>query len=73
MLYALAEPFADVMVVDLGATFLGTMSHHLGVLAATFGADAIASRHFEDAFAAHSRLGADVWAEESLRERGRFE
>lgn len=63
--YELARPFADVVIVDLGATFLGAMAHHLGVLAATFGADDAAADHFAHALEVHERLGADEWAPKS--------
>jgi hypothetical protein len=66
-LYALAEPFADVVIVDGACDFLGAMSHHLGVLATTMGADAVAAELFEHAAALHSRLGATEWAEASRR------
>jgi tetratricopeptide (TPR) repeat protein len=65
VLYQLAVPFADIVVVDLGATFLGSMSHHLGTLATTAG-DAVAARqHLQAAITTHTRLGADSWAANS--------
>jgi len=62
VLYELAAPYADAIVVDLGATFLGAMAHHLGVLAATCGDDTRAGDHFRAARAAHERWGAEAWA-----------
>jgi len=70
--YELALPFAGVLIVDLGATFLGAMSHHLGVLAATFGADRVAADHLAAARGAHERLGADGWAAQSRLQRERI-
>jgi DNA-binding SARP family transcriptional activator len=64
-LYELALPYADIMIVDLGATFLGAMSHHLGVLASTFRAKKAAVDHFKSAIAAQTRAGADGWAAKS--------
>jgi DNA-binding SARP family transcriptional activator len=61
VLYELAAPYADAVVVDLGATFLGAMAHHLGVLAATCGDAARARDHFRAARAVHERWGADAW------------
>ena len=63
--YDLAVPFADVVIVDLGATFLGAMAHHLGVLATTFGADRVAAGHFAAALEVHERIGAERWATSS--------
>jgi hypothetical protein len=71
-MYGLAVPFADVLIVDLGATFLGAMAHHLGVLAATFGADDAAADHLAAAVAAHEQIGADVWADQSRLHRDRI-
>jgi DNA-binding SARP family transcriptional activator len=65
VLYELAAPFAHVMVVDLAATFLGAMAHHLGVLAATAGRTGGAAEHFRAALAAHEQWGADAWAAKS--------
>jgi DNA-binding SARP family transcriptional activator len=65
VLYELAAPFADTMVVDLGATFLGAMAHHLGVLAQTCGDDDRAADHFRAARAAHERWNAEAWAARS--------
>ena len=65
VVYELAEPFAPVLIVDMGATFLGAMSHHLGVLATTFGASSRAADHFEAALAVHERIGAGGWATKS--------
>jgi DNA-binding SARP family transcriptional activator len=65
VVYELAVPFADTTVVDLGATYLGAMAQHLGVLAAASGDNDRAADHFRAALAAHERWGADAWAAKS--------
>jgi tetratricopeptide (TPR) repeat protein len=73
VMYGLAARFSQVVVVDLGATFLGSMSHHLGVLATTFGDIALASDHLRDAVAVHTRLGAEEWTAKSSAALERLE
>ncbi len=72
VVYDLAAPFADVIVVDLGATFLGAMAHHLGGLAATCGNHDVARDHFRAALDAHERWGADAWAAKSRAQLDRL-
>ncbi|MBV9284546.1 MAG: hypothetical protein JO176_08020, partial [Acidimicrobiia bacterium] len=57
-------PHEGACVVVAGAvSFLGSVSHYLGLLYATLGQPAKARAAFEDALAAYGRLGAHGWAE----------
>ena len=42
--------------------FYGSVSHHLGLLAATRGRDEEALAHFERALDVHERMGARAWS-----------
>jgi len=51
------------VVIAGGVSFVGSVSHYLGLLYAASGRPAEARAAFEDALAAYGRLGADGWAE----------
>jgi DNA-binding SARP family transcriptional activator len=70
-LLALAAPFADVYVVDGGGIFLGSMHHHLGILASAAGDDERATAYLTAAVAAHERANAPTWVAISERELAR--
>ncbi|HUG13476.1 MAG TPA: AAA family ATPase [Thermomicrobiales bacterium] len=57
-LYRLLSPYASLNVMAGRAGSLGPVARYLGLLAATCGDHAGASRHFEDALAANERMGA---------------
>ena len=61
-LYDLLLPYADRVITSDGAYFvLGSGSRFLGLLAAALDRADAAERHFEDALAMHTRLGAPPW------------
>lgn len=78
-LYALLEPYAELNAVhDLLRVDFGSVSHYLGVLAATRSCFDAAAEHFEAALAANERMGARTHVVRSqaayaglLRQRGR--
>jgi class 3 adenylate cyclase/tetratricopeptide (TPR) repeat protein len=51
------------VVVAGGVSFLGCVSHYLGLIYAGLGRPADAAAAFEEALAAYDRLGARAWAE----------
>jgi DNA-binding CsgD family transcriptional regulator len=57
-LYHLLAPHAPLNVMAGRAACLGVVARYLGLLAATRGAWSVAARHYEDALAAHARMGA---------------
>ena len=58
-LYRLLLPYADrVLVLGGGVVCTGAASRHLGLLAATMGRWSDAERHFDDALATNTRIGA---------------
>ncbi|MBV8984313.1 MAG: hypothetical protein JO248_07720 [Acidimicrobiia bacterium] len=59
----LARHHGACVVVAGAVSFLGSVSHYLGLLYATLGQPAKARAAFEDALAAYGRLGAHGWAE----------
>ena len=60
-MYDAVEPFAELCIVENVFMFLGSMHHHLGVLAATFGERARAERHLQQALEVHTRLVVAAW------------
>jgi hypothetical protein len=61
-LYNALSPYAGTNAQNSGAvTFLGSYSHHLGVLATALGRWDEAERHFAEAAAMHEGMGAHVW------------
>jgi hypothetical protein len=58
---ALAPYARDAVVVGAAITFNGTVAHYLGLLDAALGRVDEARAHFEQALAAHERLGARPW------------
>jgi DNA-binding SARP family transcriptional activator len=67
-LLPVASPIADLYLLDPGGIFLGSMHHHVGVLAATTGDNDRARSHLTDAVAAHRRIGANLWLARSEHE-----
>ncbi len=61
-LYVLLSPYARLCVVAGSLLFYGSVSHHLGLLAATQGRDDDALAHFDAALDVHERLGARPWS-----------
>jgi len=61
-LQALLSPYARLCVVAGSLLFYGSVSHHLGLLAATRGRDEEALAHFERALDVHERMGARAWS-----------
>lgn len=61
-LHALLSPYERLCVVAGSLLFYGSVSHHLGLLAATRRRDAEALSHFERALDVHERLGARAWS-----------
>ena len=62
VLYDLLLPRAGGIVIHGSAFYcLHTVSHHLGLLAATMSRFVDAERHFEDALATSARIGARAW------------
>ena len=60
-LYEVVEPFAELCIVENVFMFLGSMHHHLGLLAATFAERARAERHLQQALEVHTRLASPLW------------
>ncbi len=60
MLYDLLSPYATHMVCATSCC-LGSVAHHLGMLATTTGRFSDAEGHFRAAEATHARLGARQW------------
>jgi tetratricopeptide (TPR) repeat protein len=61
-LHALLSPYARLCVVAGSLLFYGSVSHHLGILAATVGRDEDALVHLERARDVHERIGARAWS-----------
>jgi tetratricopeptide (TPR) repeat protein len=61
LLESLLAPYARLCVVAGSLLFYGSVSHHLGLLAATRGRDEDALDHFERALDVHERIGARAW------------
>jgi tetratricopeptide (TPR) repeat protein len=60
--YETALPLAGQHVVGGGGViYVGSVSHHLGELARTFGDEDAAISHYEEALTLHDRLGARLW------------
>ena len=60
-LYELLRPYHALSSSLAGLAFYGSISHHLGGLAALLSEPAAATAHFEEALATHSRMGARPW------------
>lgn len=56
-LYGLLSPYADFNTPDEMSFFAGSVSHFLGLLAASLGRDEKAVEHLEHALAVHERMG----------------
>jgi len=68
-LYDLMLPFAErIVVVAPGIASTGSVAHNLAVLATALGRHDAAERHFEDALAANTRLGAVPFVAHTERE-----
>lgn len=61
-LHALLSPYARLCVVAGSLLFYGSVSHHLGILAATLRRDEDALTHFGGALDVHERMGARAWS-----------
>jgi tetratricopeptide (TPR) repeat protein len=59
----LAPHAGKCVVIAGGVSFVGSVSHYLGLLYAASGRPAEAKAAFEDALAAYHRLGAEGWAQ----------
>jgi class 3 adenylate cyclase/tetratricopeptide (TPR) repeat protein len=70
-LYPLLAPYAD-RIAGNGVIWIGSVSHHLGVLATTLGHFDEAGRHLAAADAAHERLGAPGWRARTRLARARL-
>jgi hypothetical protein len=77
-LYDSVLPFATLDCTAELAAFNGATSHHLGMLAATFGATDVAVGHLEESLEHHELIGAASWATQTrfelaaaLQQRGR--
>lgn len=68
VLYELASPEPDQLVINPGGIFVGAVHHHLGVLAATT-SRAGAEAHLDAAVEIHRRLGSRPWEQRTLRAR----
>jgi tetratricopeptide (TPR) repeat protein len=67
--YEQLAPYAGTHVVVGGcAAYHAAVDHHLGVLAAARGDDALAERHLRAALTMHRRIGAAAWASVTERE-----
>jgi DNA-binding SARP family transcriptional activator len=67
--YSLAAPYARVFIVDGAGIFLGSMHHHLGLLAAAAGAERDAIAHLDAAVRAHRSIDATYWTAKSEHAR----
>jgi tetratricopeptide (TPR) repeat protein len=68
-IYRLLTPFAErVVVVTPGIACIGSVSHVLAVLATTLGRYDAAEKHFADAIATNTRLGAVPFVAHTQRE-----
>ena len=76
-MYGAAEPFQDLCIVESVFMFLGSMHHHLGLLASIFDPPR-AAEHLEEALAVHTRLRSPHWMQQTnhaltqLRDDGRL-
>jgi tetratricopeptide (TPR) repeat protein len=61
ILYRLLEPWAALNAADHPEAMRGSVSRYLGLLAATLGRPDAAARHYEDALAMNTRMGARPW------------
>jgi len=70
-MYDVLLPYAGLCVVfGNGISFLGSVSHYLGLLARRLGRDGDAARHLERALAVHAAMGAQPWLALSQCEYG---
>lgn len=61
VLYELLLPYAERVAITYPELSMGSVSRHLGILAATVARWADAERHFEAALVANERIGARPW------------
>jgi hypothetical protein len=59
--YSLAAPYSEVFIVDGAGIFLGSMHHHVGLLADAAGATRDAIEHLDAAARAHRSIDATYW------------
>ncbi len=60
-LYEIALPFRALSVMNPGGVYLGSVEHHLGVMASTFGDRELAHGHLNAALDVHASAGATEW------------
>jgi DNA-binding SARP family transcriptional activator len=60
-LYGLLVPWGALNTADVGEGIRGSVSRYLGLLATTTGRWEAAERHFEDAVAMNTKMGARPW------------
>lgn len=65
--YGILVPFRGLTIINPGGVYLGSVEHHLGVLASAFGDRSLAERHFLRALDAHRDAGATDWVRRSER------
>ncbi len=72
-LYEMLRPYAaqNIIVAD-GITFMGSVSHYLGLLAATMGRWRDAARHFEDALEMEQRMRSPTYIAHTQHEYARI-
>jgi DNA-binding SARP family transcriptional activator/tetratricopeptide (TPR) repeat protein len=70
ILYRMLEPWRDQVAVSVVAW--GSVSHYLGMLAATLGDADRAMEHLDAAAAAHDRMGAPIWRAQTQSEIARL-
>ena len=63
VLLDLLRPWATLVAVDVGEGIRGSVSHHLGTLAAALGRREEAAAHLERSLAENERIGARPWIE----------
>lgn len=63
--YEILLPFRGLTIVNPGAIYLGSVEHHLGLLATAFGDRSLAQQHFQHALEAHRSAGATEWVRRS--------
>jgi hypothetical protein len=63
-LYGAAEPFQELCIVDAAFMFLGSMHHHLGLLASIFDPPRAAA-HLGEALSVHTRLQSPHWMQQT--------
>ena len=71
-LYRLLRPWATYNAVDQPEGMRGSISRHLGLLAALLGRPDDATSHFDDALEANERMGLRPWVARTREDYGRY-